>query len=127
MNKTLVVWWRYGKEHDPAGGEFRVNQPSVISAHLDQKLAAARTWPAADWRWWQVDAELLVERADPAGFGFGPHTRIYYLPRRGLAVVENVRFAPPNDRWKWYLHVADIFWDAAGTAGSSRICSPISW
>jgi hypothetical protein len=87
-----------------------------VSAHIDQKVAAARNWPAADWRWWQVDDELLIERTDPdrvIGFGFGPDTRIYYLVRRGLAVIENMHFAEPNVRWTWYIHVADIFWDAA--------------
>lgn len=116
MKRSLVVWWRYGKEHDPAAGAFRVNPPGVVSAHIDQKIAAARRWPAADWRWWQVDDELLVERADPSsvsGFAFGPDTRIYYLLRRGLAVIENIHFAEPNLRWTWYMHVADIFWDAA--------------
>jgi hypothetical protein len=113
MNKTLVVWWRYGKEHDPAAGAFRVNPPGVISAHIDQKIAAARLWSAADWRWWQVDDELLIERADPTGYGFGLDTRIYYLVRRGLAVIENIQFPAPNEHWTWYIHVADIFWDTA--------------
>lgn len=112
MNKTLVVWWRYGKEHDPAG-EFRVNQAGVVSAHIDQGIAAARAWPAAEWRWWQVDDELLVERADPTALFCGPDTRIYYLLRRGLAVIENNHFALRNERWTWYIHVADIFRDAA--------------
>lgn len=117
MNKTLVVWWRYGKEHDPAhdpaGDEFRVNPAGVISAHIDQKVAAARKWPAADWRWWQVDDELLIERVDPTALHCGPDTRIFYLLRRGLAVIENNHFAPPDEHWTWYLHVADIFFDAA--------------
>ncbi len=112
MKRTLVVWWRYGKEHDPAGTTLQVNSPGVISAHLDRKVAAARAWPTADWRWWQVDDELLVERADPGGFGYGQDTRIYYLPSRGLAVIENFHFEQPYARWAWYLHVADIFWDA---------------
>ena len=113
MNKTLVVWWRYGKEHDPAAGEFRVNQPGVVSAHIYQKVTLGRAWPLADWRWWQVDDELLVERADMAGYAFGIDTRIYYLVRRGLAVIENIHFVGPSEHWTWYVHVADIFFDAA--------------
>ena len=113
MKQTLIVWWRYGKEHDPAGGNFRVNPPGVVAAHIDQKVAAARRTPEADWRWWQVDDELLIERANPSGFGFGSDTRIYYLPRRGLAVIENNKFPAPDEHWTWYLHVADILWDAA--------------
>jgi len=113
MNKTLVIWWRYGKEHNPAGDEFRVNPPAVISRHLDEKVAAFRQWPANDWRWWQVDDELLIERADPSGYNYGPDTRIYYLPRRGLGVIENIRRPAPNERWSWFIHVADTYWDAA--------------
>ena len=58
----------------------------------------------------------MIERADPGGvasFAFGADTRIYYLIRRGLAVIENIHHSPPKERWTWYLHVADIFWDAA--------------
>jgi len=113
MNKTLVIWWRYGKEHNPAGDEFRVNPPGVISRHLDEKVAAFRQWPANDWRWWQVDDELLIERADPSGYNYGPDTRIYYLPRRGLGVIENIRRPAPNERWSWFIHLADTYWDAA--------------
>jgi hypothetical protein len=113
MNKTLVVWWRYGKEHDPAGDEFRVNPPGVISAHIDQKIAVARKWPAADWRWWQVDDELLIERVDPNAYSRGPLKRVYYLPQRGLGVIDNIRRPAPDERWTWFIHVADTFWDAA--------------
>ena len=113
MNKTLVVWWRYGKEHNPAGDDFRVNPPGVVARHLDEKAAAFRAWPADDWRWWQVDDELLIERADPTGYNYGPDTRIYYLPQRGLGVIENLRRPSPNERWSWFIHVADTYWDAA--------------
>ena len=113
MNKTLVVWWRYGKEHDPAGVTFRVNPPGAISAHIDQKVTLGRAWPLADWRWWQVDDELLVERAYSDSGAYGANTRIYYLVRRGLAVIENLHFAGPSEHWTWYIHVADIFFDAA--------------
>lgn len=113
MKPTLIVWWRYGKEHDPGGGDFRVNPPGTVAAHIDQKVAAARRTPEADWRWWQVDDELLIERANPTSWAYGPDTRIYYLLRRGLAVIENIKFPSPDEHWTWYLHVADIFWDAA--------------
>jgi hypothetical protein len=113
MKRTLVVWWRYGKEHNPAGDDFRVNPAGVVARHLDDKVAAFRNWPAEDWRWWQVDDELLVERVDPAGYNYGSDRRVYYLPRRGLGVIENIRRPPPNERWSWFIHVADTFWDAA--------------
>jgi len=112
LKKTLVVWWRYGKEHDPAGGDFRVNPPGVVATHIDQKVAAARHTPEADWRWWQVDDELLIERLDPNGLNYGPDTRIYYLPQRSLGVIENLRRRPPHERWSWFIHVADTYWDA---------------
>ena len=38
LHRTLVVWWRYGKDHSEEG--FRVNPPEVIAAHLDQKMVA---------------------------------------------------------------------------------------
>jgi len=113
MNKTLVVWWRYGKEHDPGGGTFRVNPPGMVSAHIDQKVTAARSTAEADWRWWQVDDELLIERVDPSGYNYGPDTRVYYLPKRSLGVIENLRRPPPHERWSWGIHVADTFWDTA--------------
>ena len=112
MNKTLVIWWRYGKEHDPRGQEFRVNPPGVVARHLDEKVAAFRNCPADKWRWWQVDDELLIERVDPNGLNYGRDTRVYYLPKRSLGVIENLRRPPPHERWSWFIHVADTFWDA---------------
>jgi hypothetical protein len=113
MNKTLVLWWRYGKEHDPAGNDYRVNPLGVVARHLDEKAAAFRSCPGDQWRWWQVDDDLLIERADPHGHNYGPDTRIYYLPRRGLGVIENLHHAAlNNDRWRWFMHVADTYWDA---------------
>jgi hypothetical protein len=110
VSKTLVIWWRYGKEHSEE--DFRVNPPEVIAAHLDQKLANFRSVPEHLWRWWQINDNLIVERPDPTGYGYGPDTIIYYLLKRGLTIIKNIHLPKPNDGWKWYLHLADIFFDS---------------
>lgn len=48
MHPTLVVWWRYGKEH--AEETFRVNSSDVIATHLDAKIARFRQTPETEWR-----------------------------------------------------------------------------
>jgi hypothetical protein len=110
MQPTIVVWWRYGKEHG-LPDEFRVNSEALIARHLDQKLAAHQSAVPAARRWWQVSSELIVEQPDPTALFYGPATRIYYLVARGLAVIENIRLRPPDEAWTWYCHLADIFWD----------------
>lgn len=107
--KPLVVWWRFGKEHSEES--FRVNSPDVVAAHLDGKIAVARQTPTADWRWWQEDASLIVERPTPDSWLYRPDTHIYYLVERGLAVIENIHVAEWGDEWRWYIRVADIFRD----------------
>jgi hypothetical protein len=114
LEKTLVAWWSYGKEH--VGDDLRLNSPEVIASHLDAKIAAFCATPGDKWRWWQVDDDLLVERPKPDSRWCGPDTRIYYLVKRGLGIIENIHYPPPDDRWKWYIHLADIFYD------SSREC-----
>ena len=47
FQKTLIDWWRYGKEHEEE--DFRVNPPEVVAAHLDRKIAAFRTQPDGEW------------------------------------------------------------------------------
>lgn len=110
MRPTLVIWWRYGKEHSEES--FRVNSPQTIAAHLDAKVAHFRQTSKAEWRWWQVDDEVLVERPVPDNLFTREDTRIYYLPARGLAVIENIHLRPPYDSWPWYLHLANISFDA---------------
>ena len=111
LKKTLVAWWSYGKEHD--GDDLRLNSPEVIASHLDVKIAAFRATPDDEWRWRQMDDDLLVERPKPDSRWCGPDTRIYYLVKRGLGIIENIHYPPPDDRWKWYIHLADIFYDSA--------------
>ncbi|OGG55387.1 MAG: hypothetical protein A3F84_04485 [Candidatus Handelsmanbacteria bacterium RIFCSPLOWO2_12_FULL_64_10] len=110
MTKTLVIWWRFGKEHGEEN--FRVNPPGVIAAHLDQKVAAFRATPDALWRWWQVEDGLIVECPGPDAYGFGADTRVYYLVERGLAVIGNIHFPELRDTYRWYIHLADIFYDS---------------
>jgi hypothetical protein len=110
MRPTLVIWWRYGKEHSEE--EFRLNPPAIIAAHLDAKAACFRQTPEAEWRWWHVDDDLIVERPVPDNLFYREDTRIYYLPMRGLAVIENIHLQPPYDIWSWYLHLANITYDS---------------
>jgi len=110
VEKTLAIWWRYGKEHSEDNG-FRINPPAVFEQHLDTKAAHFRATPDERWRWW-CEGNLIVERPDPDGYGYGPNTRIYYLVDRGLTIVENIHLPDPWQAWTWYIHLADISYDA---------------
>jgi hypothetical protein len=104
---SLVIWWRFGKEHGE--DDFRVNPPATIAHHLDTKAERSSQTPAAQWRWW-TDGTVIVERPTPS-VHYGEDTRIYYLIERGLTIVEGIHLPPPRDRWYWYIHLADIFYD----------------
>ena len=90
MHRTLVVWRRLGKEHGEEAG-FRVNPPEIVDKHIQDKVIRFRSADPADWRWWQVDHDVIVERpriASPSG-GFMEETIIYLgwpLIRRGILV-----------------------------------------
>lgn len=103
MEKTLVVWRRLGKEHGEGRG-LRINPPDVVSAHIQQKVAAFRKTPDEDWRWWQISEELIAERPFPAP-GFGPESVVYYLPKRNWAIIEHARFPGLGPDWPWYIHI----------------------
>jgi hypothetical protein len=113
MKRTNIIWWRYGKEHDPAGQTFLAHPTEMVADYLDQKLAWHRALPSELRDCWEVDADLLVERADLNYLHYGPDTRFHYLVRQGLLVVENIHLDPPHDHWAWYIHVADIYFDQA--------------
>lgn len=108
--KTLAIWWRYGKEHSEGDG-FRINPPAVVEQHLTAKATHFHATPAEQWRWWR-EGNLIVERPNPSGYGYGPDSRIYYLVDRGLTIVENIHLRDPWQAWPWYIHLADIFYDA---------------
>ncbi|HVG01195.1 MAG TPA: hypothetical protein VND68_15250 [Chloroflexia bacterium] len=107
-SKRIAVWWRFGKEHSEE--EFRVNDPSVVAAHLDEKLARFRQADADAWPWWQ-EGGLLVEKPTPDSWLYNSDTLIYYLVERGLCVVENIHAPDWGDEWRWYVHIADVFYD----------------
>jgi hypothetical protein len=113
MKPIDIIWWRFGKEHDPGGQTFRLNPPALVADHMDKKVARRRSLLSEQEPCWEVDADLLVERADPQGFHYGPDTRFHYLVRQGLLVVENIHLDPPHEHWTWYIHVADIYFDQA--------------
>lgn len=109
LERTMVIWWRFGKEHGEE--EFQANPKDIIDAHLDDKVTRFGTTPESQWRWWTVNRELIVERPGPNKYGFGPDTRIFYLPSTGMTIIEDIDFAHLRDQWKWYIHIADIYYD----------------
>jgi hypothetical protein len=110
VQKTLVIWWRYGKEHGEGNG-FRLNPSAVVEQHLDAKAAHFRATPDDQWCWWRA-GNVIVERPNPKSYGYGPDSRIYYLLERGVTVVENIHLRDPWQGWPWYIHLADIVYDA---------------
>lgn len=109
LTPTLLVWWRYGKEHGQ--DECRCNDPQVVDAHLHRKIDPFRQTPQEKWRWFQASPNLIVENWEDSPGSAGPDTHIYYLLDKGLAVIENIHFPPPDDKWKWYIHIADFIFN----------------
>lgn len=107
IDKTLALWWRFGKEHGET--DLRVNAPATIAQHLDDKATHARQTPATEWRWW-TNGTVIVEKPTP-GLHYKEDTRIYYLIARGVTVIEQILLPPPRSQWTWYIHLADIFYD----------------
>ncbi|RPI28655.1 MAG: hypothetical protein EHM70_16500 [Chloroflexota bacterium] len=105
FKKTLIVWWHFGKEHGDEN--FQVNPPETIAAHIGRKVARFREQTEDDWRWWQVDENLIVERWDTSPEQSGPDTRIYYLLNCGISVIENIHLPAPDDNWKWLIRISD--------------------
>ncbi|MBT5875616.1 MAG: hypothetical protein HOH43_19490 [Candidatus Latescibacteria bacterium] len=108
--RTMVIWWRLGKEHGEE--DFRANPKEVIDANLDDKVTHFGTTPDSQWRWWTVNQELIVERPEPNEYGYGSNTRIFYLPSAGMTIIEDIDVTHLRDQWKWYVHIADIYYDA---------------
>lgn len=103
--QTLVVWRRLGKEHGEGSG-FRKNSPDTIGKHIEDKVERFRRVPNEDWRWWQIDEELIIEKPLPET-GLSDHSVIYYLTKLNCAVIED--FSPRKpDRWFWYVHIASF-------------------
>ena len=101
---TIVVWRRLGKEHGESQG-FRVNPPDVVTRHLSEKVERFR----GDGRWMRVSDEIIVEKPDPSGTGFGPDSWIYYFLLKGWAVIEN-HVGDPG--WPWYVHIGSTVYSA---------------
>lgn len=81
-----------------------------MDRHLQDKIDRFRRTDLKDWRWWQVDDDLIVERPliTSASTGFTPRTLIYYLPYRNWAIVKGVHFPSLGSEWPWYVHIGDI-------------------
>ncbi len=111
----LVVWWRFGKEHETletTGTLSTITRypAEVVQTHIQAKLERLRQTPPESWRWHVVDDDLIIERDVPPYLRFGgADTRFYYLLKRGLAVVEN--FHGRRGTF-WYIHVCDFLHNA---------------
>lgn len=110
MHKTLIVWRRLGKEHGEETG-FRVNPPDLVAGHVETQQQALRRTPEAQWRWWQVREDLLVEQVPPQG-PYLPGCVAYYLPKRDWLILEKIRLRRLGPEWTWYVHIGDIAYDA---------------
>ena len=108
MKKTLVVWRRFGLEHGETSG-FKVNPPSVVETHIQQKVEQFTQTPEEHWRWWQLSDELIIEKFRTDN-DFDASMTFYYLPKRRWAMVQN----PGNyfgEDLGWYIHIADIAYE----------------
>jgi hypothetical protein len=109
LEKELIVWWRFGKEHGEE--DFRVNSQDVVKAHLNNKINQFKKTSAQEWRWYRIGENLLIER--PIGYLSKKDTRIYYLLDQGMAVIENINLPHPYQDWPWYIHIADFEYRSA--------------
>ncbi len=114
MERTMVIWRKLGKEHDERG-YLRINRPAVISAYLQDQVDRFRQLPEAEWRWWQLSEEVIVEKpfageeGKPAGVeDWRPARAIYHLPRRKWVVVEDAAVRGFEWAYGWYVHIGDI-------------------
>ncbi len=106
MKKTMIVWRRLGKEHGENAG-YRVNPDEVVSRHLDDKLDGFRKTHETDWKWWQVNENLLVETSEEIN-EVGDKTVNYYMPRNNWLIVKNVPYGMNHGGWKWYIHIGSM-------------------
>jgi len=109
LTPTLLIWWRFGYEH--GDDDLQANTPEIVRQHLSKKVIKFNKTERENWRWYQVNPNLIVERWDDSPLHSGPNTTIYYLLDKGMAVIEDVCFEPPDDKWKWYIPIADFFFD----------------
>jgi hypothetical protein len=109
MEKTLVIWRRFGKEHGEGQG-FRVNPPEMVDAHLRAKVEMFRQTPPQEWRWWQLSDEVIVER-NGAEVGMGESTLIFYLPKRHWVLMYMPAWTYLSLDWTWLVHIGDIEFD----------------
>lgn len=108
MEKALIVWHRFGKEHRE-DAQFRRNPPELVQAGLQAKAEKFRRTPPEKWCWWRVSDDLLLEKPG-GGHHYGPDTRIYYLPKRNWVIIENIHLAD-RPQWTWYIHIGQTRFD----------------
>lgn len=105
MQKTLIIWHRFGKEHREES--FKVNPPDIIHQDLKQKAEKFHQTPASDWRWWQLSDDLLIEKGRPDK---NPNTLYYYLIKKHWLIIENASLPKLGPDWAWYIHIGDTQW-----------------
>lgn len=105
MQKTLIIWHRFGKEHGE--DEFRVNSPEIIAQNLKNKVDKFNQTPASDWCWWQLSDDILIETSRP---GKNPNVLYYYLIKKHILIVQNTTIPHLGPDWTWYVHIGDTRW-----------------
>jgi hypothetical protein len=115
IEKTLIVWRRTGKEHGE--DSFQVNAPDVVEAAMRRKVEQLRNTADTDWGWWQLNDDVLVEIPGKTEH-YKPTTRIYYLPKRHIVAISDMRFGGHRRgprAWEpelfFYVHIGDIDYD----------------
>jgi hypothetical protein len=113
LKKTMITWWRYGKEHeriDPNPPYLRANSPAMADEALDSRLARHRAEPADAWRMWRVTPNLMIERVEEPHPAYArADTLFHYLLDQGVAIMENFysrRYGRVD-----YIHICEYFFD----------------
>lgn len=105
MEKTLIVWHRFGKEHGE--DNFQVNSPEVIAQSLKNKVDKFSQTAPSDWCWWKISDDLLVEKNRP---GKDPNVLFYHLIKHHVLIIENATHPDLDADWTWYVHIGDTYW-----------------
>jgi predicted RNA-binding protein associated with RNAse of E/G family len=109
MERTTVIWHRFGKEHGEGAG-FRVNARSLVDKYIKKKVAFFDGIDQSDWRWWQISDNLIIERPiiTEKSVVVTKKTIIYYLIHKNWVIMENVEYPELGPGWPWYVHIGDI-------------------
>lgn len=106
MEKTLVVWRRFGKEHGEGRG-FKINTQDIIDRHIEEKVNILSKTNENEWRWWKVSNKLIIEKVI-SNENSDMQKVFYYLPHKNWIIVKNFHSNHLGGEWNWYIHIGDI-------------------